>query len=172
MHDAAPSASTLRNPIAIAAACRLGAEGERAPPPARLSVAIADGVAEVDTGAVRFRIDTRRFRLLDSARIDGIELLGALPDARSALESGAFWPSAPIDRGRAAKLEATCDIAVEARGASAETIITRWEAIDEFGWRHFGDTFADNERAPEAITNAAGASSTRPSTSSRAITCR
>ncbi len=31
------------------------------------------------------------------------------------------------------------------RPPDATTIQTQWEQIDEFGWRHFGDTFADNE---------------------------
>jgi len=44
--------------------------------PGKLDRKIARGVAEIDTGAARFRIDTKSFRLWDSVKIDGVELLG------------------------------------------------------------------------------------------------
>ncbi len=79
--------------------------------------------------------------------------LYSVPDAASVLASNAFWPSTPLDRSRYAKLEDTCDAAVSPRGGSRATIQAKWEEIDEFGWRHFGDTFADNERAPPAMVS-------------------
>jgi hypothetical protein len=74
-----------------------------------------------------------------------------MPDPQAVLASGAFGPAAALDRERYARLEETCDIAVDPRGGRQDTIQTQWERIDEFGWRHFGDTFADNERAPAAM---------------------
>jgi len=75
----------------------------------------------------------------------------ALPDPGHVVESGVFGPSALLDRKRFANLEATCDSAFDPRGGSSETFVSKWELIDEYGWRHFGDTFADNERAPAAM---------------------
>ena len=72
----------------------------------------------------------------------------AMPGPEAVLASNCFWPSAPLDRTKYKKLEETCDIAVYPRGGSPETMQTRWEFIDEYDWRHFGDTFADNENAP------------------------
>ena len=72
----------------------------------------------------------------------------AMPDPKAVLASNGFWPSAPLDRKRYKKLEETCDIAVYPRGGVNKTMQTQWEVIDEYGWRHFGDTFADNEGAP------------------------
>src|SRR4029079_197293 len=63
----------------------------------------------------------------------------------------AFWPTAPLDRDRHRMLEQTCDTIVYSAGDTPTTVMTQWEAIDEFGWRHFGDTFADNERSPEQM---------------------
>jgi hypothetical protein len=70
-----------------------------------------------------------------------------MPDPEAVLASHCFWPSAPLDRDTYGKLEQTCDIAVHPRGGN-RTTQTQWEVIDEYGWRHFGDTFADNEGAP------------------------
>ncbi len=75
----------------------------------------------------------------------------ALPDIDSVIESRAFWPTAPLDRKSYEKLEDTCDAAVYPRGRRRETFIKQWDVIDEYGWRHFGDTFADNERASAAM---------------------
>lgn len=76
------------------------------------------------------------------------EPLYAMPDPAAVLAAGTFWPTAPLDREQYSRLEATCDADVVATSPDATTIQTQWERIDEFGWRHFGDTFADNERAP------------------------
>lgn len=76
------------------------------------------------------------------------EPLYAMPDPAAVLAAETFWPTAPLDRERYSRLEATCDADVAATAPDATTIQTQWERIDEFGWRHFGDTFADNERAP------------------------
>jgi hypothetical protein len=72
----------------------------------------------------------------------------AMPDIDSVLASNAFWVTAPLDRRKFAALEETCDAAVRPGPAGPDTIQTKWEIIDEFDWRHFGDTFADNEAAP------------------------
>ena len=77
-----------------------------------------------------------------------LQPLYAIPDPHAVIDSATFGPTAPLDRQRYAELEATCDTAVSARGGRPDTIQSQWEQIDEFGWRHFGDTFADNERAP------------------------
>ena len=74
--------------------------------------------------------------------------LYAMPDPEAVFATRAFWPTAPLDRGRFPALEATCDAFVDPLGERGESVITKWEQIDEFGWRHFGDTFADNESAP------------------------
>jgi hypothetical protein len=75
--------------------------------------------------------------------------LYALPDPPALYATRAFWPTAPLDRERFRLLEQTCDTFVEPVGG--ESVLTKWEQIDEFGWRHFGDTFADNEVAPEKM---------------------
>lgn len=73
--------------------------------------------------------------------------LYAMPDPEAVLATRAFAPSAPLDRERFAALEATCDAFVEP-AAGGESVFSKWDQIDEYGWRHFGDTFADNETAP------------------------
>ena len=73
-----------------------------------------------------------------------------VPDLHHVLESEALGLSAPLDRERFRKLEATCDSAFEPRKGK-ESFVTKWELIDEYGWRHWGDTFADNERAPSSM---------------------
>jgi hypothetical protein len=80
-----------------------------------------------------------------------LEPVYALPDPQAVLASGTLGPAAALNRDRYSRLEETCDAAVSPRGSRRETIQTQWERIDEFGWRHFGDTFADNERAPAAM---------------------
>jgi hypothetical protein len=77
--------------------------------------------------------------------------LYAAPDPAAVLAAGTFWPTAPLDRRRYARLEAACDANVVPAAPQGATIQSQWERIDEYGWRHFGDTFADNERAPEAM---------------------
>jgi hypothetical protein len=42
---------------------------------ARMSCELRDGVATVETGAADFRVDTRRFRLFDAVRVQGVELI-------------------------------------------------------------------------------------------------
>jgi hypothetical protein len=74
--------------------------------------------------------------------------LYAMPDPEAVLATRAFWPTGPLDREQFGPLEATCDTFVEPVGTGGESVITKWDQIDEFGWRHFGDTFADNEGAP------------------------
>ncbi len=71
----------------------------------------------------------------------------AMPDPETIYATRAFWPTAPLDREKFEMLERTCDTFVypDERQAS---VIAKWEQIDEFGWRHFGDTFADNEGSP------------------------
>jgi hypothetical protein len=71
-----------------------------------------------------------------------------MPDPEAVLATRTFWPTAPLNRKRYEKLEETCDTFVYPSGGRPETVQTKWEQIDEFGWRHFGDTFADNESAP------------------------
>jgi hypothetical protein len=78
----------------------------------------------------------------------------AMPDPEAVLDTGAFWLTAPLNRQKYGKLEETCDAAVHPRGGSPKTILNQWETIDEYGWRHFGDTFADNEPAPAAMIKA------------------
>jgi hypothetical protein len=72
------------------------------PAPARpISCRLADGVAEVETGAAQFRIDARRFRLFDSVKVGGIELIDAgapgggvlLEDDRGAVRSADASPA-------------------------------------------------------------------------------
>jgi exo-rhamnogalacturonan lyase-like protein len=75
----------------------------------------------------------------------------AMPDPQAVLDSNAFWPTALPDRTKHKKLEDTIDIAVYPRGGGTNTIQTKWDVIDEYGWRHFGDTFADNEYSPAAM---------------------
>ncbi|MGD8239053.1 MAG: hypothetical protein PVH68_10905 [Armatimonadota bacterium] len=72
----------------------------------------------------------------------------AMPDPEAIYATRALWPTAPLDRESYAALEHTCDTFVYPVGERRESVITKWEQIDEFGWRHFGDTFADNEGAP------------------------
>jgi hypothetical protein len=74
--------------------------------------------------------------------------LYAMPDAAAVCATRAFWPTAPIDRQRFEMLERTCDTLVEPVGRRQASVITKWDQIDEYGWRHFGDTFADNESSP------------------------
>lgn len=68
-----------------------------------------------------------------------------MPDPKAIYATRTFWPTAPIDRRNYTMLEQTCDSFVYTVGRRGESVITKWEQIDEYGWRHFGDTFADNE---------------------------
>jgi hypothetical protein len=77
--------------------------------------------------------------------------LYALPDPQAIYATRAFWPTGPLDRENFQALEQTCDTFVDPEGEGGASVITQWEQIDEFGWRHFGDTFADNEAAPEEM---------------------
>jgi len=77
--------------------------------------------------------------------------LYALPDPQAIYATRAFWPTGPLDRENYSRLEQTGDAFVAPVGEAGESVITKWEQIDEFGWRHFGDTFADNEVAPEEM---------------------
>ena len=77
--------------------------------------------------------------------------LYAMPDPDSIYATRAFWPTSQLDRNAHRMLEQTCDTLVHAAGSTPTTVMTQWETIDEFGWRHFGDTFADNERSPEQM---------------------
>jgi hypothetical protein len=72
----------------------------------------------------------------------------AMPDPDTTYNTRAFWPTAPLDREKFEMLEQTCDAFVYPVGKRQASVITKWEQIDEFGWRHFGDTFADNEGSP------------------------
>lgn len=74
--------------------------------------------------------------------------LYGMPAPEAIYATRTFWPTAPLDREKFRLLEQTCDAFVYPVGERRESVITRWDAIDEFGWRHFGDTFADNEVAP------------------------
>lgn len=74
--------------------------------------------------------------------------LYAMPESEWIQATGAFWPTAPIDREKHALLEQTCDAFVRPRGNRKDSVFTKWDQIDEYGWRHFGDTFADNESSP------------------------
>jgi len=76
--------------------------------------------------------------------------LYAMPEPQAVYATRAFWPTGPLDRESFASLERTCDRFVEPEGGGA-SVVTKWEQIDEFGWRHFGDTFADNEGSPPAM---------------------
>lgn len=77
--------------------------------------------------------------------------LYAMPDPQVIYATSAFSPTSPLDRNRHAMLEQTCDTFVYPAGGTGATVISQWEQIDEFGWRHFGDTFADNESSPEQM---------------------
>lgn len=74
--------------------------------------------------------------------------LYAMPEADSVFATRVFSPAAPLDRDSFGAMERTCDSFVDPVGERRQSVIGRWEDIDEFGWRHFGDTFADNESAP------------------------
>ena len=74
--------------------------------------------------------------------------LYAMPDPQAIYATRAFWPTGPLDRERFEMLEQTCDTFVYPVGGGRASVITKWDQIDEFGWRHFGDTFADNEVSP------------------------
>jgi len=69
----------------------------------------------------------------------------AMPDPAAIYATRAFWPTGPLDRERFRMLEPACDAFVYPVGRDAASVMTKWEQIDEFGWRHFGDTFADDE---------------------------
>ena len=69
-----------------------------------------------------------------------------IPDPEAVIASNAFWITAPLDRQAHEAMEESCDAFVHPSGDRAETVQSKWEQIDEYGWRHFGDTFADNER--------------------------
>jgi hypothetical protein len=77
--------------------------------------------------------------------------LYAMPDPAAIYATRAFWPTAPLDREKFKMLEQTCDAFVEPVGSAKASVITKWDEIDEFGWRHFGDTFADNEGSPSRM---------------------
>jgi len=72
----------------------------------------------------------------------------AMPAPEAIYATRAFPPTAPLDRENFKMLEQTCDAFVYPVGERGESVITKWEQLDEFGWRHFGDTFADNEASP------------------------
>lgn len=74
--------------------------------------------------------------------------LYAMPEPAAVLATRVFSPTAPLDRTLCGAMESTCDSFVDPVGERRQSVIGRWEDIDEFGWRHFGDTFADNESAP------------------------
>ncbi len=57
------------------------ARGPRAPVHEKLVYRLKQGVAKIDTGAGKFRIDTNRFRLFDSVTVGGKELLTGEIDA-------------------------------------------------------------------------------------------
>jgi hypothetical protein len=63
-------------PAGGSAVYRLSPGIGRPAPPVRLAASLEGGVARIDAGAAAFTIDTSRFRLLDSARIGGVELMG------------------------------------------------------------------------------------------------
>ena len=77
--------------------------------------------------------------------------LYAMPQPEAVFATRAFWPTGPIDRTQFGALEQTCDTFVEPLGTAQASVMTKWDEIDEYGWRHFGDTFADNERSPEPM---------------------
>jgi hypothetical protein len=74
--------------------------------------------------------------------------LYAMPDSEAVYATRAFWPTGPLDRQNYGMLEQTCDTFVYPVGSRKASVIGMWEEIDEYGWRHFGDTFADNENSP------------------------
>ena len=71
--------------------------------PAPLNWQLRDGVATIETGAARFRIDTQHFRLFDSVQVQGVELLEADGRPRGILlenDQGDLCPAhAVIGRG-------------------------------------------------------------------------
>jgi len=77
--------------------------------------------------------------------------LYAMPDPAAIYATRAFWPTAPLDRENLPSLEQTCDAFVYPVGGRATSVIAQWDTIDEYGWRHFGDTFADNEVSPATM---------------------
>lgn len=74
--------------------------------------------------------------------------LYAMPDPEAVYATRAFWPTGPLDRKNYGMLEQTCDTFVYPVGSRRASVIGMWDEIDEYGWRHFGDTFADNENSP------------------------
>lgn len=77
--------------------------------------------------------------------------LYAMPDPNALYATRAFWPTGHLDREQHRMLEQTCDTFVYPAGNTGSTVMTQWEVIDEYGWRHFGDAFADNEDSPEPM---------------------
>jgi hypothetical protein len=66
---------------------QLSAKAQPARPAENLTWKMVEGVAGIDTGVARFRIDTRHFRLFDSVRVGGVELIAASDqDAGAILE--------------------------------------------------------------------------------------
>ena len=74
-----------------------------------------------------------------------------MPDPVAVYATRALWATGPIDRQDFPRLEQTCDTFVNPAGPSAQSMVTQWDLIDEYGWRHFGDSFADNEASPAAM---------------------
>ncbi len=77
--------------------------------------------------------------------------LYALPDRQSLGITRAFWPTGPLDRDAHPLIERTCDTFVVPVGKARASVMSQWELIDEYGWRHFGDTLADNETSPATM---------------------
>jgi hypothetical protein len=98
-----------------------------------------------------FRGPNQPKRSLDQRLAAFVTPIYPIVDPAVMIESGVFGPNVLLDRERYGRLEQTCDAAVHPRGGRPDTIRSQWEQIDEYGWRHFGDTFADNERAPKGM---------------------
>ena len=77
--------------------------------------------------------------------------LYAMPDPETVYATRAFWPTGPLNRQEFTRLEQTCDTFVYANGAQQKSMLTQWDRIDEYGWRHFGDSLADNEASPKQM---------------------
>jgi len=74
--------------------------------------------------------------------------LYAMPHPKAVYATRTFWPTGALDRRNYGILEQTCDTFVYPVGSRRTSVIGMWEEIDEYGWRHFGDAFADNESSP------------------------
>jgi hypothetical protein len=68
-----------------------------------------------------------------------------LPDVALLAEAERFPALGPVEPGVNPVYERLVDAAVE----GGDTFLAKRERIDEYGWRHFGDLYADHENGPD-----------------------